>query len=546
MFRKSDPQGTIFETSVLMPPEKLERLRKSWVWPFKTLAMPLIDEELFRVLYDEETGRPNKPVKTVVGTLILKEMFDLTDNDALWRLEFDLGWQVALDLEPEEAHCCQKTLHNFRMKLIESGRAQVLFKEMTGKIIEVLGVDTAKQRLDSTHIISNIKILTRLGLFCETLRVFLHELASVFPEQFEKVPERLRQRYLKEDGSASSYEDVPSTEARRRVGVSARDTWRLVDRFKGHQEIEERESYKLLQRLLSEQCEIDPDAGKPAEGDADSDDHHAPVQLKKMKEVASDSLQTPHDPDVTFSGHKGKGYEVQVSETCDNEEKPEILTHVDVTPSCCSDVNATMPVVETLEEQALKPDELTADTLYGSASNFIECAEKGVELITPVPGPKPKPAADGKMDVNDFAIDLECPDTSRCPAGHKATEGLCRDNGKVVLVFGCDQCSGCSMRQQCPTKRGQNGNRVFRPTVNKVITENRRKFEESEEFRRRYAIRAGIEASNSELKRAHGLGRLRVRGGSRVKLAVYLKAIACNVKRMVNYATISMVVPTTA
>ena len=61
---------------------------------------PLIDEELFRVLYHEETGRPNKSVKTVVGTLILKEMFDLTDNDALWRLEFDLGWQVALEGSP--------------------------------------------------------------------------------------------------------------------------------------------------------------------------------------------------------------------------------------------------------------------------------------------------------------------------------------------------------------------------------------------------------------------------------------------------------------
>ena len=34
------------------------------------------------------------------------------------------------------------------------------------------------------------------------------------------------------------------------------------------------------------------------------------------------------------------------------------------------------------------------------------------------------------------------------------------------------------------------------------------------------------------LKRRHGLGRLRVRGGERVRLAVYLKALACNVKRI--------------
>ena len=49
--------------------------------------------------------------------------------------------------------------------------------------------------------------------------------------------------------------------------------------------------------------------------------------------------------------------------------------------------------------------------------------------------------------------------------------------------------------------------------------------------------RAGVEATNSELKRTHGLGHLRVRGAPAVQLAVYLKALACNVKRMVNHFT---------
>jgi len=61
--------------------------------------------------------------------------------------------------------------------------------------------------------------------------------------------------------------------------------------------------------------------------------------------------------------------------------------------------------------------------------------------------------------------------------------------------------------------------------------EQRRREQTSLEYRDRYANRAGIEATNSELKRAHGLGRLRVRGGERVELAVYLKALSCNVKR---------------
>ena len=61
----------------------------------------------------------------------------------------------------------------------------------------------------------------------------------------------------------------------------------------------------------------------------------------------------------------------------------------------------------------------------------------------------------------------------------------------------------------------------------------RRRAEASGEFAERYAIRAGIEARNSELKRKHGLGKLRVHGRPRVELSVYLKALSCNFKRMV-------------
>ena len=74
----------------------------------------------------------------------------------------------------------------------------------------------------------------------------------------------------------------------------------------------------------------------------------------------------------------------------------------------------------------------------------------------------------------------------------------------------------------------------------KVNIERRRRAEATEEWRKRYDIRAGIEGTNSELKRAHGLGRLRVRGGRRVRLAVYLKALACNFKRMVHARLVEM------
>ena len=112
MFRKKDPQSTLFETSYLVPEAKARRLQASWAETFRAHALPLIDEALFAALYCDDNGRPNRPVQTVFGVLLLKEMFDLTDTEALEQLEFSLLWHHALALTPEEAHLPQKTLHS--------------------------------------------------------------------------------------------------------------------------------------------------------------------------------------------------------------------------------------------------------------------------------------------------------------------------------------------------------------------------------------------------------------------------------------------------
>ena len=107
--------------------------------------------------------------------------FNLTDGEALEQLEFNLLWHHALRLDIEETHLPQKTLHNFRVRLMQHDGGRLAFQETTDRIIQALGIRTGKQRLDSTHIMSNIATLTRLGLFCETMRLFLRGLALGAP-----------------------------------------------------------------------------------------------------------------------------------------------------------------------------------------------------------------------------------------------------------------------------------------------------------------------------------------------------------------------------
>ena len=222
-------------------------------------------------------------------------------------MEFNLLWHHALGLEMEEAHLAQKTLRNFRVRLMEHDGGRLAFCETTDRMIEALGLRTGKQRVDSTHIMSNIAVLTRLGLFCETIRVFLLAVSREHPGLGEGIGDGLAQRYLKETAEASRYEDTRSEEGRRRLSLCARDVYRLVDRFRGTLLHGADGRVRAVGAMLREQCHVGGHRdGRPGADDADAAEGKVPIALREPREVRSDSLQTPHDAAVTYSGHKGK------------------------------------------------------------------------------------------------------------------------------------------------------------------------------------------------------------------------------------------------
>lgn len=471
MFRESDTQRPLFNAGNLMTPEKQALCEKSWAGPFRTKALPLLlkHEKDFADLFDPNNGRPNRPVALVVGTLILKEMFDLTDEEALAALDFDMRWMYAFDLRPEELHLCQKTLHNFRAGMMQKEKSRLLFRSVTADLIEALGIKIAHQRMDSAHILSNIAVLTRLGLFCESLRVFLAALKKKDPTSYLTIPQTIVNRY-----ADPRYSDTHRKDTKRRLGVSARDLYRLVTQFENKEPIKEMPEFKLLVRLLQEHCEITDSPQDPKDDDEDAGEGPIPVQLKRWS--GSSALQSPHDPDLTFSGHKGVGYEVQLAETCESENSVQLITAVDVTPSCVHDSKATLPMLEELKEQNRLPDEMAADTHFGGAQNAAQASQMGVNLLCPAQSlAQPKPG-----------IVYEKPQ-DRCPTDPQA----------ALIWLTCQHSQA--------------------------------------NFYNRYKIRAGIEGTISECRRAHGLKKLTVRGKSRVYLSVILKTVACNMKRALKY-----------
>ncbi len=582
MFRRTDPQATFNSLSVLLSPEKIARLeKKHWAGRFrgKALLVLLANEQTFRPLFCEDNGRPNKPVAATLGLLILKEMFDLTDEAALDNFEFNTSWQYALDLDPDDAHLCQKTLHNFRVKM-SAAEAEgtltysVLFDEIVQAIIQDKNLRVGKQRLDSTHIRSNMAVLTRLGLFTRTIVSFLKQLRNRHGGMFKSLPAGILQRYIEREGY---FADSPSSESRRRLAQCAADVWRLVDRFRGHRSVKGMPGYLRLKRLLNEQCVIEKDYPTDPDGDGPES---VPVRPKnpKVEKIPPTSLQGSDD-DATY-GHKGKGYQVQVAETCAPENEIEVVTHVSVEGAHESDQHAAIPVIDDLEQKDRKVEELLADTNYGRGRNLVDAADRGVELLTPACGPDLDRSAEPEemVRLEDFVFSADGRRLEKCPSGHAPVEqgvsgqraresdgfaaddpvatreDLCTtreaslgtgetscttreesrgDYRRRYAVMDSEHCARCPHLACCPGRWSYAVEGIvlrWSPPV--AATSGSRRRERTGAFKERYRLRSGIEATNSEYKRRYGGGRLRVRGSPAVTRTVKFKFMALNIRRM--------------
>ncbi|MDR0881205.1 MAG: transposase, partial [Candidatus Adiutrix sp.] len=77
------------------------------------------------------------------------------------------------------------------------------------------------------------------------------------------------------------------------------------------------------------------------------------------------------------------------TETDDPEEKAatlNLITHVEVEKANQSDAQAVAPAIEDIEDRSLKPDQILADTGYGSDENVEKAMAAGIDLVSPVAG----------------------------------------------------------------------------------------------------------------------------------------------------------------
>ena len=117
-FKTNDCQQlSLDDRFITLTERERKALEKSWAKVFADEIFPAIDEERFSVLYSDKVSRPNAPVNVIIGALIIKELFDYSDDEIVENLMLDLHLQYALHTTSfAEQPISDKTLS--RMELI--------------------------------------------------------------------------------------------------------------------------------------------------------------------------------------------------------------------------------------------------------------------------------------------------------------------------------------------------------------------------------------------------------------------------------------------
>ena len=544
---KDHKTGYLFDPWDHMGPKRRKLIEQSWAGLFREYILQELPVNKIAPYFTEGFGRPTKELYMALGVIILQQAHDITDDETLCQLAFSEQWHYALDItspSDDATYMSPKTLWNMRKIVTDNELDSIIFNQTTDTLAKVFNVDISKQRLDSVHIRSNMRSLGRIRIFAVTIHKFLVNLRRHHKKVFKMIDERFIDRYLTKDASSCFSMVKPSESAKTLESVSS-DLFELVQIFRDNTDIISMNSYKLMERVLKEQCVI-----------TETDNVKA-VTLKKPKDIPSDSLQNPSDPDATYDGHKGQGYQVQIMETYTEKEKKKtneesedesesvqdndpdsvptclrathrqalnLITHVDVQAACENDANALIPAIESAEERDLAPDELLADSLYGSDDNCETAKELGTEVIAPTMGSQKEDV----IALSDFTFS-EKGEVISCPEGH-APVSVKHKKNRHIAAFKIDCCSNCPKRDKCPVTAGKKHYYLrYKDKVWRIAM--RRAYEKTKEFKDKYRWRAGVEATMSEYDRKTGVKNLRVRGMEAVRLCATLKAVGINIFR---------------
>ena len=396
--QKSHPD--LFATASFSLPERERRYMEdelSWHNEFYRNVLLNIDEEILRPLFvDGNMGAPTKQLRILIAMRMLKEGRGCSDEQLYENVRFNLVWRQAVGLFNINDECPSIDSYYMLFRRIAEYEQnnpehvnlyKKIYQDLTAKQIKKYKIAGRTIRMDSKLIGSNIAWFSRYEIIHETFRKQVPE------QEAMRISDQLyRQKaldFLAEDASKTVYRSDDETLGQRLLDLGIVISHILAMRGEGE--------VSLLHRVFHEQYDVDKDGN---------------ITVRDKKLVSATSVQNPNDPDAAYrskGGKKVKGYSTNITETCDEEDKPNLITDVQVKPANAADNGFLKDAVEdTRKVTDNSIDKVIVDGAYQSKENreLASDEENGFELVAN--GLQGKPSRfdlelqdDGSLEVTD-------------------------------------------------------------------------------------------------------------------------------------------------
>ena len=368
-FNQSQQLSLFDATSNLTEREK-HLLEKSWAKYFAEHIFPEIDEAPFAVLYSDRPSRHNTPVNVIIGALILKEIFGLTDEELVDTLPFDIRYQYALHTTSfEEQPLNGRTLGRFRARcnsyeeLTGTDLIHDCIIKLSASMATLMKLNTGMRRMDSLMVASNIKKMSRL----ELLYTCVANLARLMKKSEDpSLPEALI-HYTEDDDHNKVLYHNRSEDTDSKINQVLKDAALIISACGSR--YDEQSQYQLLIRAIKEQTKTDENGKTVLKTAGDGMD--------------SNVLQNPADPDATYRRKAGKehiGYVANVVEAVDDQHNS-ITVDYQYEKNNYSDSQFLKDYIGRKSENSA-PETLSTDGGYCGMENNKLAESKNIRLVT--------------------------------------------------------------------------------------------------------------------------------------------------------------------
>ena len=491
----------------------------------------LYEDQDFADLFPSR-GQPTEAPWRLALVTVMQYGEGLTDRQAADAVRTRIDWKYVLSLELTDIGFNFSVLSEFRGRLLAHEAARRLFDRLLSLCRERGWIKArGKQRTDSTHVLAAVRTLRRLECVGETMRHALNVLSEVAPEWLlEHMDPAWAERYEKRFSDFRlPKEEKKRTELAETIGADGRRLFEQVCAESHLPWLRELEAIETLRRVWMQHYHAS-EQGTPWRADG---------------EVPPSALliTSPYDVEARYSRKKSTawtGYKVHFTETCE-ADAPHLIVEVTPTSATMADGDIVGELHAHLDEQQMLPDQHLMDMGYVDAEVLAESQSRyQVDIVGPVmPDTSWASKEAGRFDHSQFRIDWQARSVI-CPAGQTSQDwGHIPDrHGKPSLRvrFPLRLCRSCPLHAQCTPIAAKV--LILRPDeASYNALKLARSRQETPEFRKLYAKRAGVEGTVAQAVRTCEMRRARYIGSKKLRLQAFFTATAMNVLRAVQWLT---------